>query len=210
MKRPPGHDMLDRARRLRREMTPQEAILWRHLRDRRLAGMKFRKQIWLAGYVADFACPEARLVVEADGSQHAEDVNYDTARERAFARLGWKTLRFWNNEITDNLEGVLTVIAEALPSPSHALTRAGPSLSPAGRGEGWARASPLSLQGRGRGPPGAAGWEGEGTPQSPLNSGAFLPPANASNALRKSFVAMQMAWAWASISMAVSRLTFHS
>lgn len=118
--------MLDRARRLRREMTPQEETLWRNLRDRRLQGMKFRKQMWLAGYIADFACPEARLVVEADGSQHAEDRAYDAARDRAFARLSWKTLRFWNNEIANNLEGVLAVIAEALPSPSHPARPGGP------------------------------------------------------------------------------------
>jgi very-short-patch-repair endonuclease len=110
--------MLERARALRREMTPQEKLLWSHLRARRLAGAKFRKQMWLAGYIADFACPEARLVVEADGSQHADAVEYDRARAAAFARLGWKTLRFWNNEIWENLEGVLTIISAALPSPS--------------------------------------------------------------------------------------------
>jgi very-short-patch-repair endonuclease len=70
-----------------------------------LGAFKFRKQMWLAGYIADFACPEARLMVEADGSQHADDTAYDTARSAAFARLGWRTLRFWNNEITEKLEG---------------------------------------------------------------------------------------------------------
>jgi very-short-patch-repair endonuclease len=137
-------------------MTLQECILWGHLRDRRLNGAKFRKQMWLAGYIADFACSEARLVVEADGSQHADDVAYDAARERAFARLGWRVLRFWNNEITENLEGVLTVIANALPSPSHRFA-AGPSLSPTGRGFDAGHA-PLSLQGRGTG----AKRQGEG------------------------------------------------
>ena len=140
MKRPPGKDMLDRARRLRREMTPQEKLLWAHLRDRRLQGAKFRKQMWLAGFIADFACPNARLVVEADGSQHADDSEYDAARSGAFARLGWRTLRFWNNEITENLEGVLTVIAEALPSPSHPAAPCGPLPLP-NMGEGRARAT---------------------------------------------------------------------
>ncbi|HEX8480921.1 MAG TPA: DUF559 domain-containing protein [Allosphingosinicella sp.] len=147
--------MLTRARTLRREMTPQERILWGHLRDRRLKGAKFRKQMWLDGYIADFACPEARLVVEADGSQHADNAEYDLARERAFARLGWRTLRFWNNEINENLDGVLTVIANALPSPSHRFA-AGPSLSPAGRGAEARK--PLSLQARGTG----AKRQGEG------------------------------------------------
>ena len=124
MRRPPGYEKLERARHLRRETTPQERILWGQLRGRRLNGAKFRKQMWLAGYIADFACPEARLVVEADGSQHGDNAEYDAARTRAFAHLGWRTLRFWNNEIEENLEGVLTVIANALPSPSHPASRA--------------------------------------------------------------------------------------
>ena len=126
MKRPPGYDKLQRARRLRREMTPQEKLLWGQLRGRRLAGSKFRKQMWLDEYIADFACPEARLVVEADGSQHADETDYDAQRERAFARLGWRTLRFWNNEINDDLDAVLTAIAAALPSPSHLPAAGGP------------------------------------------------------------------------------------
>ena len=85
MRRPPGYDKLERAQRLRREMTPQEQILWSQLRGRRFNGFKFRRQMWLAGYIADFACPDARLVVEADGSQHADNPEYDAARERAFA-----------------------------------------------------------------------------------------------------------------------------
>jgi very-short-patch-repair endonuclease len=138
-------------------MTPQEKLLWAQLRDRRLGGAKFRKQMWLAGYVADFACPEARLVVEADGSQHADNAEYDAERERAFARLGWRTLRFWNNEITGNLEGVLTVIANALPSPSHRYA-AGPSLSPRGRGGESGPTNPSPYRGEGQpGPQGPAG-----------------------------------------------------
>jgi very-short-patch-repair endonuclease len=137
-------------------MTPQERILWGHLRDRRLNGTKFRKQMWLAGYIADFACAEARLVVEADGSQHSDDAEYDARRERVFAHLGWRTLRFWNNEINENLDGVLTVIANALTSPSHPASRA---------------ACPSPLEGEGprtplpageREGPAAKRWEGEG------------------------------------------------
>jgi hypothetical protein len=112
--------------------------------------------MWLAGYIADFACPEAPLVVEADGSQHADNADYDAERTAAFAHLGWRTLRFWNNEINENLDGVLIAISAALPSPSHRLA-AGPSLSPAGRGVDPGNAS-LSLQGRGTG----AKRQGEG------------------------------------------------
>ena len=135
MKRPPGFGMLDRARELRREMTPQEAILWSRLRGRRLQGAKFRRQMWLAGFIADFACTQARLVVEADGSQHADNAEYDKARQAAFARQGWRTLRFWNNEINENLEGVLIAIRAALPSPSHLTASGGPlPLPEAGEG----------------------------------------------------------------------------
>ena len=97
MKRPPGYDKIERVRRLRREMTPQERLLWGQLRDRRLAGAKFRKQMWLAGYIADFACADARLVVEADGfAFHSDRAAYRKDRERlnALERLGWRVLRF--------------------------------------------------------------------------------------------------------------------
>ena len=137
-------------------MTPQERLLWSQLRDRRLCGAKFRKQMWLAGYIADFACAEARLVVEADGSQHSDNADYDAERERAFAGLGWQTMRFWNNEITENLEGVLRVIANALPSPSHR-SAAGPSLSPTGRG---GESGPTNSSPWGEGQPGPQGTAG--------------------------------------------------
>ena len=126
MKRPPGNEMLQRPRRLRREMTPQEQILWRHLRGRRFNSSKFRRQMWLCGFVADFACPEAKLVVEADGSQHADNPDYDRARAAAFDHIGWRTLRFWNNEIGNDLDAVLTAIHDALPSPSHPAVPGGP------------------------------------------------------------------------------------
>jgi very-short-patch-repair endonuclease len=126
MKRPPGKDMLDQARSLRREMTPQEAILWGYLRARRLDGFKFRRQMWLCGFVADFACAEGMLIVEADGSQHADDADYDAQRAAAFAREGYRTIRFWNNEITRDLDSVLTAIRAASPSPSHPAPPGGP------------------------------------------------------------------------------------
>ncbi|MFL6863880.1 MAG: endonuclease domain-containing protein [Allosphingosinicella sp.] len=146
-------------RRLRREMTPQEKLLWGQLRGRRFEGSKFRKQMWLANYIAEFACAEARLIVEADGSQHADNAEYDSGRERAFARLGWRTLRFWNNEITENLEGVLTVIASALPSPSRAASRPAVPLPYRERGEdGPPAAKPSPSRGEGQpGPRGTAG-----------------------------------------------------
>ena len=159
MRRPPGYDKLERAGRLRRGMTPQERLLWGQLRDRRLCGAKFRKQMWLAGYIADFACPEARLVVEADGSQHSDNTDYDLARERAFAREGWRTLRFWNNEITEDLDAVLTAVANALPSPAQAASRPAVPLPNRERGKVTVPSkNPSPYRGEGQpGPQGTAG-----------------------------------------------------
>ena len=140
MKRPPGKDMRDRARRLRRESTPAEQLLWKHLRARRLDGFKFRQQMWLCGFIADFACVEAKLVIEADGGQHGSNEAYDRQRSAAFAKEGFSTLRFWNNEILENIDGVLLTIREALPSPSQpggagrALPSAGRPVPRTGRG----------------------------------------------------------------------------
>ncbi len=125
MKRPPGKEKLQRVRSLRREMTPAERRLWSRLRANRL-GFKFRRQIWLCGFVPDFVCLEAKLVVEVDGSQHADAKPYDTGRSAAFAREGFRTLRFWNNDIFENLDGVLIAIVDALPPPSHPAAPGGP------------------------------------------------------------------------------------
>ncbi len=118
MKRPPGKDKLQRVRRLRRDMTDAEIKLWSRIRANQL-GVKFRKQIWLAGFVADFVSIEAKLVVEVDGGQHDLQRDEDEARAAAMARVGYRTLRFWNNEVLENIEGVLMTIQAALPSPSH-------------------------------------------------------------------------------------------
>ena len=101
----------DLARALRRSGTGVEQMLWRRLRDRRLARLKFRRQVPIGPYVADFACAELRLVVELDGGQHS---NARDARRDAFLMAqGWRILRFWNNEAAENPEGVLLAICEA-------------------------------------------------------------------------------------------------
>jgi very-short-patch-repair endonuclease len=99
------------ARRLRSEATDAERRLWHHLRNRQLGGFKFRQQETIGRCVTDFACVECRLVVEADGGQHGEDV--DRERTAYLNSLGWKVLRFWNNDILQNTEGVLSVILGA-------------------------------------------------------------------------------------------------
>ncbi len=113
-----------RAKDMRRFATDAEAKLWTALRARRLEGYKFRRQVGFGPYIADFYCAEMKLVVEADGSQHAEQMAYDAARTEFFTRQGFRVMRFWNNDVLQNLDGVLTMIREVLlagmPSPSHA------------------------------------------------------------------------------------------
>src|SRR5215213_8782374 len=99
------------ARRLRRNQTDAERTLWFRLRDRRLGGLKFRRQVPIDHYVVDFCCESARLIVELDGGQHAEQVEKDKARAAALEARGYLVLRFWNNEVLQNTHGVLEVIA---------------------------------------------------------------------------------------------------
>ncbi len=108
------------ARRLRANMTDAERKLWHSLRQRQLLGCRFRRQVVIGGFIVDFVCLESRLVIEVDGGQHcgsAADVN----RDEVLTRNGFRVMRFWNNEVIDNLIGVLEVIARALRQtpPSH-------------------------------------------------------------------------------------------
>jgi very-short-patch-repair endonuclease len=136
MRRVDGTEALARSRGLRRTAAEAEKILWRELRNRKLEGFKFRRQFWIGPFVADFACIEAKLVVEADGSQHGENREYDVRRDAYLRNEGYQVVRVWNNEVMGNLEGVLKAIRAALlervPSPSHASHGA----LPLPRGEG--------------------------------------------------------------------------
>lgn len=104
------------ARRLRRDATDVEKILWRALRER-LVSWKFRRQHPIGRRIADFACPAAKLVIELDGSQHAERIDADDRRAAEIARRGYRIIRFWNNDVLDNLEGVLETIRRDLEAP---------------------------------------------------------------------------------------------
>ena len=98
---------------MRADATKAENLLWQALRNRQLAGLKFKRQVPLGGYILDFVCFEARLIVEVDGAQHAES-NRDAERDRTFESLGFRTLRFWNDEVTDNIDAVcLKIMREA-------------------------------------------------------------------------------------------------
>jgi very-short-patch-repair endonuclease len=94
-------------------MTDAERKLWFALRDRRFARFKFRRQVPVGPFIADFLCFQARLVVEVDGGQHAGSFQ-DRRRDRWLAANNFRMLRFWNNDVLSNLEGVLTLLAETL------------------------------------------------------------------------------------------------
>ena len=101
-------------RRLRREQTPAENLLWQSLRAKRLNGAKFRRQHPIGDHIVDFCCLRHRLVIEVDGGQHAEETQKDDARTARLEAHGFKVIRFWNDDVLRNLEGVLTSIVEAL------------------------------------------------------------------------------------------------
>ena len=110
--------LLERARELRKQQTSTEEILWECLRDRRLLNTKFRRQHNIGQFIADFYCHPARLVIELDGEIHQSQQIEDANRDEWMESQGLKVLRFGNDEVLDDLEGVLGVIAEVLePSP---------------------------------------------------------------------------------------------
>jgi very-short-patch-repair endonuclease len=105
---------------LRKKQTPQERILWARLRRNQIEN-KWKRQVSIGPYIADFYCWKKLLVIELDGSQHLDNKEYDKEREKYFLNLGIKTLRFWNNEVNTNIHGVMKIIKEALqkqPLPS--------------------------------------------------------------------------------------------
>jgi len=98
------------ARKLRETMTDAERRLWHALKDRRFAQLKFRRQVPMGAYVADFLSHEAKLIVELDGSQHAESPS-DESRDASFKREGYQVLRFWNHDVLKSVASVLDTIA---------------------------------------------------------------------------------------------------
>jgi very-short-patch-repair endonuclease len=115
-----SNETLSHARALRRHASDAESMLWKYLRGRRLNGHKFRRQIIIEPYIVDFACLEARLIVEADGGQHVDRISYDKRRTSYLESIGYRVLRFWNHEILHETQSVLERIESALnnaPSP---------------------------------------------------------------------------------------------
>ena len=107
---------LNYAKELRKNMTDFEQRLWYYLRAKRFLGLKFKRQAPIGSYIVDFLCKEAKLIIELDGGQHNEDENIkkDLNRQKYLEDKGFKVLRFWNNEVNENLEGVLNSILENL------------------------------------------------------------------------------------------------
>ena len=112
---PPKQELTrDTARRLRSDQTNAENRLWSRLRARQLEGFKFRRQHSIGPFVADFFCLEAKLVIELDGSQHADQSNQDERRSEFIRDAGYKVLRIWNHEVITEIDEVLQRIADAL------------------------------------------------------------------------------------------------
>jgi very-short-patch-repair endonuclease len=104
----------DTARRLRREQTEWEHSLWERLRRRQLDGFKFRRQHPIGPFFADFFCPKAKLIIEIDGSQHADELTRDNNRTEFLRDAGYDVLRFWNHEISSEIDTVVQRIADTL------------------------------------------------------------------------------------------------
>ncbi|MFZ5657218.1 MAG: endonuclease domain-containing protein [Pseudomonadota bacterium] len=105
------------ARHLRRNSTDAERALWQRLRTRQLRGWKFRRQVPIGPYIVDFACLEARVIIELDGGHHAGQAERDAARSAHLEQGGFRVLRFWNDQVLTSLGAVLEAIADACSSP---------------------------------------------------------------------------------------------
>ena len=104
----------ERARQLRKELTPAEQKLWAYLRGNKLHGVSFRRQHAIGNYIVDFCSIKAKLIIELDGSQHLEQEEYDEERTRYLESLGYTVIRFWNNDVMNNIDGVILAIKNAL------------------------------------------------------------------------------------------------
>ena len=109
------HILRNRRKNLRNNTTPQEVLLWAELKNSKL-GAKFRRQHSIGGYIADFYCPEKKLIIEIDGSQHfqKDHLEYDANRTNFFEGLNIKVIRFTNAEVNTNMEGVILKIQSEL------------------------------------------------------------------------------------------------
>ena len=110
------NEIRSKARQLRREPTNAERLLWQRLRFWQVNGFKFRRQQPLGPYIVDFTCLQTKLIIEIDGGQHMEQAEYDAKRDAWLRDQGFVILRFWNNDVLKNIDGVLEMIAKNLHS----------------------------------------------------------------------------------------------
>ena len=103
---------------LRKKSTPAERKLWSRIRDDQL-GVTFRRQHAVGNYIPDFCCPKAKLIIELDGSQHLEQEEYDQERTKYLEALGYKVIRFWNNDVVNNIDGVILAIIYAVENEAN-------------------------------------------------------------------------------------------
>jgi very-short-patch-repair endonuclease len=104
---------LSYSRNLRTDQTPRESQLWQYLRAGRFYGLKFKRQVQIGPVIVDFSCREKMVVIELDGGQHSESKAKDEQKDQYLKKEGYAVLRFWNNELSSNLSGVLQKIKEA-------------------------------------------------------------------------------------------------
>ncbi len=104
------------AKTMRSNLTEAELKLWLLLKAKKFYGYKFKRQVLIGNYIVDFLCPEAHLIVEVDGGQHNTDLNIELDAQRTFylEKEGFRVLRFWNNEVLENIEGVCQRLREVL------------------------------------------------------------------------------------------------
>ena len=104
--------MLEKARKLRKNLTDAEKKLWAVIRKRQINNLKFRRQQPIGKYIVDFVCFEKKIIIEIDGGQHMENKDYDLKRSKWLEGQGFKVIRFWNNEVLENTDAVLETIYE--------------------------------------------------------------------------------------------------
>jgi very-short-patch-repair endonuclease len=106
--------IFSRAKELHRNMSPAEEKLWQHLRAHQMGDVHFRNQHAIGNYIVDFCAPRKKLIIELDGSQHLEQQEYDEERTKYLETRGYRVLRFWNNDVLNDMDAVLKVIWDAL------------------------------------------------------------------------------------------------
>jgi len=108
---------MHQAGELRKELTPAERKLWAHLRNNQLKGINFRRQHAVGKYIPDFCAVQEKLIIELDGSQHLEQEEYDAERTKYLEEQGYKVIRFWNNQVMNDMNGVILAITNAINPP---------------------------------------------------------------------------------------------